>query len=106
MLAAFKSRMHDTLIVRGFEGLTNCLGNIQGFIDRNWSAPNSLGQRPSLNQFEDQETPTIGFFQIVDRCDVGVVERRENFGLPLESRHAFGIAAEFIGQDFDGDFPF
>ena len=33
-------------------------------------------------------------------------QRRENFGLPLESRHAFGIAAEFIGQDFDGDFAF
>ena len=39
------------------------------------------GQRVALDEFEDEETGAVVFFQPVDGPDVGVVERPQQFGL-------------------------
>ena len=41
-----------------------------------------------------------GIFESVDRSDVGMIQRRQNFGFALEPRHALGIARESLGQNF------
>ncbi len=36
----------------------------------------------------------------MNRCNVGMIQRCEDFRFALEPRHAFGIARERFGQDF------
>ena len=41
------------------------------------------------------------FFHSVDGRDIGMIERREHLGFPLEARHALGVVRERLRQDFD-----
>jgi hypothetical protein len=38
--------------------------------------------------------------------DVGVIEPGEYLRLALETRHAFGVSRDRLGEDFDGDGSF
>jgi hypothetical protein len=42
-------------------------------------------------------------FDAVDMRDVGMIERREDFGFALESRQPFAIVGDISGEDLDGD---
>jgi len=46
-----------------------------------------------------------GLLEPVDGGDVGMVQRRENFGLSLEARQSLRVSGKRFGQDFDGDVP-
>jgi hypothetical protein len=43
--------------------------------------------------------------EIVNRQDVGMIERRDGLRLLLESAQSLRIARERCGQNFDGDIP-
>ena len=45
----------------------------------------------------------LAFFEAVDRGDVRMVERREDFGFALEAREPVGVGRERRRQDLDRD---
>ena len=47
-----------------------------------------------FDQLEDEGVHAVGFFEAVDRADVGMVQRREHLRFALEAREAIGIARE------------
>ena len=69
----------------------------------NGAAFETIGQRRSLDQFEDQRGHAIRFLQPVDRADVRVIERRERPRFAREAGAALGIGGEVRGQDLDRD---
>src|SRR5262249_61362037 len=47
----------------------------------------------------------VGAFEAVDGRDVGMVQRREDFGLALKTQESFGIRCESLGQHLERDRP-
>ena len=43
------------------------------------------------------------FFEPMNRCDIGVIQRGKDLGFTLEASEAVGIEREFGGQDFQRD---
>ena len=61
----------------------------------------TLAQRFTFEKFKDQESDTVEFLKIVDRGNVRVVQRGENFRFALEAAHAVRIARKLVRQDLD-----
>src|SRR6476620_5425732 len=98
--------VNDSLLVRRFQRLSQLLRQRQYFVNRNRSALQSFLQRFSINQLHDNATRAAGLCESEYLSDVGMVQRSENFRLPLKPVHTIGIARELIRQDFDGNFAF
>lgn len=62
------------------------------------SLAETIGQRGSLDQFQNQRAAAVTFFQTVNGRDIGMVQRPEDVRLTTEPRESFGIAREEIGQ--------
>ena len=58
----------------------------------------------ALDQLHDEGAHAAGrFFKAVDVRDVRMVQRGERLCFARETREAFGVARERVGQDFDRD---
>ena len=68
-----------------------CFAIASDFIDWNRAALDPLRQRFSPDEFHHEELAFAGFFQSVNRCDVGMIQRRQHARFTLESRSTFGI---------------
>ena len=53
----------------------------------------TIGERRSLDQLEDQRRHAVGFFQPVDRADVRMVERGEQARFAREAGATLGVRA-------------
>jgi uncharacterized protein len=92
--------MHDPALVRVLHRFGNLLRDAQRFVDGNRTVPDAICKRGPFDQLHHERMSSPGIFESVDRGDVGMIERREHLRLALESRHAFGVARECFGQDF------
>src|SRR5262245_57653196 len=92
--------------LRCFECFTNVLGNIQSLLNRDWTARNALGERLPFDKFKYEKPGTVCPLEIVNRSDIGMVKRGENFGFSLKSAHPICVTRELIGQNFDGHVAF
>ena len=93
----------DALLVRGFEGLGNLLGDGQGLVDGNRPLCDAVGERRRPRPAPSRARSCRRFLETVNLRDVRVVQGREQLGLTLEPREAIRIVREDLGQDFDGD---
>ena len=85
--------MDDAFLMRRFECFRNLFRDGQCLIDRNRPSLDALGQRLSRHEFHHQELPSAGFFDAVDRRDVGMIQRRQHAGFALESRRSVRIVS-------------
>ena len=60
----------------------------------------SLVESRALDQFHDEG----GILDTMYRCDVWVIERREDLRLSREARHAVGVGSQRGREDLDGHF--
>jgi hypothetical protein len=58
----------------------NCL------VDRKRAARNAIRERFAFDEFHDQRMSVVRFFETVDRSDVRMIQRGENFCFALKSR--------------------
>jgi len=58
-------------------------------------------QALALDELHREEARAPCLLDGEDRHDAGMVERRERTRLALESRQAFGVARDLLGQDLD-----
>ena len=103
-IGRFQIAVNHALGVRRLQRVADVFRNVERFFDRNRPALDSLRERLALDQFEDEESQTLVFLEIVDGGNVGMIERGQNFGLTLEAAYAFGIVAELLGKNLDCDF--
>src|SRR5262249_17792160 len=45
----------------------------------------------------------VGLLNAVNACDVGMAERREDFGFALKSSEPVGVSRKRLGQDLESD---
>ena len=58
----------------------------------------ALGQRVAIDKLHHQEVPAVGLLHSIQRRDVGMIQRGEQFRLAFESRNPFRILSERFGQ--------
>src|SRR5262249_47805605 len=71
--------------------------------ERDPAASDSIGERLSIDEFEDDAAGVCRFLQSIDRSDVRMVQGREHFGLATKAPKPFRVARERIWQHFDRD---
>ena len=89
--------MADPLLVRGLERLRNLLRDRQRLIDRDGALCDALREIVALDQFHHEGGDAPALFEAVDRGDVGMIQRGEDFRLALETGHRH--EAETPGRD-------
>ena len=62
-------------------------------------------ERPPFDELHRQEGNAVGFFNRVDRDDVGMVERGNRLRLALKAAEPLGVGRRHQRQDFQGDDP-
>ena len=95
--------MSDPLLVRRFERLGNLLGNRKCFVDRNRATGNPLREILALDQFHHKGGGTPALFEAVDRRDVRMIQRREDFGFALKTCEPIMVSRKRGRKNLDGD---
>ena len=81
--------MDDAPLVCRFERFSDLNRQSKRFLDGYRPFLEPVGERGAVDKLLDQEAVSVRFFQAVDRCDVGMIQRREDLGFPLESGQPF-----------------
>ena len=95
--------MNNAVLVRRFEGFRDLLGDGQGFVEGHRSGGNSIGERRTLDQLEDEGRDAVRFFEAVDAADVLVIQRRERLCFALKPCEAIGVTGKGVGKDLQRD---
>jgi len=95
--------MDDALGVRGVE----CVGDLDGKVEQpvrlKRLARDAMLEGLSFEQFHSDEGLAFVLINVVDRADVGMVERGRRLGLTLESLQGLPVLREFFRQELQGD---
>jgi hypothetical protein len=81
----------DPLGMRGSQSLSDLQGVIRCLADRQQNAALFLIQRATFQQLADEIRSSFMYTSIVNRQDVGMIQRRERFCLLLEASQAICV---------------
>src|SRR5262249_48024207 len=98
--------MNDAFLVGCFECFANLFRNFERFVNRNSAGTNPLSQCVAFNEFEYQEAQIRGLLEVVNRCNVWMIQRSQDFGFALESVDSVRISRKSIRQNLDRNFAF
>ena len=70
----------------------------QRLVERDGPLGDAVGKGWSLDELHHDRLHAIGILEPVDRCDVRVIERRQDFGLALETGEPVGICRQPAGR--------
>ena len=76
--------VRDAALVRRADGVGERNRDGQDLRERQTLRGQQIGQRAAVDQFQRQEGDAVGFFDRVDRDDVGVIERGRCAGFALK----------------------
>jgi len=96
--------VNHILLVRGLEGLTDLPRDSHRFFGGKRAAVKPLRECLAFDQFHEEEVPAAGLLHPVERGDMRVVERGEDFGFAFQSRDAIGIEGELFRKNLQRDF--
>src|SRR5215813_5627387 len=91
--------MNNTFFVRCFEPFTHVRGNIEDILNGNRTTLNAFGERFAFHQFEHEKSRLTGFLDVVNRCNVGMIERCKDFSLTPEPRHPTRLPSERLREN-------
>ena len=80
--------------------------NLQRVFERDRPTLQSIRERLAFDEFKDQEAESVGLFEIVDRGNVGMIQRGEKLGFTLEAADPVRVAGELSGKDLNGNVTF
>ena len=95
--------MDDAGLVRRFQSVRELRGDGEHLVGRHRSPGDARFQRRTLDQLQHQRPHAAVFLDAVDLCDVRVVERGQQLGLPLEPGQPIGIGGEDVPEQLEGD---
>ena len=91
--------MDDALFMCCLHCLGDLLGEREGFLHGEWSARDALGEGFPLDKLHDQKGLAFKFFQAVERRNSRVIQSREQFSFPLETRQLLRVLREFFREE-------
>lgn len=107
--------VNDTLVVGGSEGISNLACRVYGLALREWPESQTVGERFSVDEFENECTDFITRVSSVRRTfsdavleaincpNVRMIQRSKDSRLTREPPKAIGIRRQFARQNLNGD---
>jgi hypothetical protein len=93
----------DAFFVRCLERLGDLLRDGQRLGHRQRAACQAVGERLTVDQFQNEKLRAVRLVQAVDGADVRMIERSEDLRFTAEASDAVGISGETRGQEFQRD---
>ena len=98
----FQVTVNDSLVVSRAHRLGDLLRNGDRLVDWNRTERDAVRQRRTLHQFHDEGGHAVGAFEPVDRGDVRMIQRSQEFGFTLKARETFGVGNQRLGENLHG----
>jgi hypothetical protein len=95
--------VNDPLLVSGLQRLRNLLRDRQGFIEWNRAASYALREVIAFDEFHHERGSALTLFESVDGCDIGMIQRGEDFGFALKTCEPIVVSGERWRQNLDRD---
>ena len=89
--------------MRGVERVSDGRADTNQVVEGDGASRNAIAKGLAFEKFHGDEVLTVGFIDLVDGADVGVIEGGRGAGLTKEAFDHLGIAGELQGQAFEGD---
>ena len=100
-VGGFQIPMDDPLLMCRLQSFSDLQGHWQRFVDGDRTFGNAICQGWTLDQLEDKGLSFADVLDAVDSPDVGMIQRGQDFGFPLEATHSLAVGGELLGQDFE-----
>ena len=97
--------VNDPLGVRGIEGVGNLDGDGKKLVPFQRTPLDHVLEGHAIEKLHHHEGAAIFFADVVDRTDVGMVERRSGARLPAEALQRLWVTRHLIGKELEGDEP-
>ena len=95
----------DPLCVRRIQRVGDLDSQVQHLLHRHRCARDQVFERGSVQVFHDDERTTLGFIDLVNRADVGMVQRRGGKRLAPEPLQRRSVLRQIVGQELQGHMP-
>src|SRR5579863_2396592 len=95
--------MDNTLLMRLLQGLRDFYSNLQNLIKRKRALLQALGDSLAFEILHDQEVGAVLSANVVERADIGMLERGNSFGFALHPLFQLRVRGQVRGQNFDGN---
>ena len=92
--------VHDAAGVGGLEGIGDLRAEIEQRLELERARPEPVPQRLALEQLHRDEGLALVLVDVVDRADVGVLERGGRAGFALQPLERLGVARQLLGRNF------
>ena len=93
----------NAFAVRGIESICDLDGELEKLLKGNRSGLQPLLERLPGQEFHGDEVLAFFFADVVDRADIGMVQRRGGAGFAAKAFERLGIASEVVRKEFEGD---
>ena len=97
----FQVAVDDAFCVRRVEPCRNLRGNVDRLFELESTSLDPLCQRFAFDELHDEREHAVGFFESIDRGNVGMIQRCQHASLALESSHPLTVASETLGKNFN-----
>jgi hypothetical protein len=97
--------MNNVCAVRCIQRVSDSDGNFQERLQFNRPSIDALLKSLALEQLHRDEVPAFMFPDVINRADVGVIQRRRCARLAQESLHCSRIAADIFRQELQRHSP-
>src|SRR5215472_5087196 len=94
--------MNDPRRVRSIECVGNVGANSKLQLQLHRTPRDAVLQRLALQEFHCDERLAVLLVDVIDRADVGMVQRRGRLSFTAEACQGLGISGELSGQEFEG----
>jgi len=95
----FEIPVHNSAFVGVFQGIRDLFCYTDCLIDGNRARLDAISERRTFHELHHQRTSAARIFEAIDRSDVGMIERGEDFGFALEASHSISVACESFWQN-------
>ena len=92
--------MNDALGVRGLQRIRDLNGDMEETIEFHRLAGDDVLQRCAVQEFHGDERAPGVFANIVNRADVGMIQRRGRLRLTFEPRQHLRVFGDLVRQEF------
>jgi hypothetical protein len=95
--------VNDAFRVSGVESVSHFGGERKQRFQLHRATADAVLERGAFKIFHGDECLPVLFANVVNRADVGVVQRRSRFGFTAKSFQCLVILCYVFGQEFEGD---
>ena len=102
-VARLQVAMDYPTLVRFFQSFANLDSQFQNLLERQRALVQSIGQRFAVQKFHHQVVDPVLMSYVVQRADMGMVQRRNGARFPVEALLGLRVIGKVGGQNLDGD---